>query len=109
MQRTGWRHVDPLCAEAVALWKFPATLQKGKLELRLSSSVEYQRVKEYVWHGPKPMSGLEGASWADIDQQGRLIYAREGRLYAFAKDREIGIADLNLDQPPSRLEAKTTD
>lgn len=46
---------------------------------------------------------LEGAGWADWDQQGRLIFAREGALFAAEPDgsalRTSLVADLNGERP----------
>lgn len=38
---------------------------------------------------------LRGASWADIDQQGRLVFAREGRIYSADKDGVKELLDTN--------------
>lgn len=90
MQRTGWRgiktglYVQP-----------PLALHKQTLELRLGTKL----TKEYLWHGPQLAPGLVGAAWADVDQQGRLVYARAGKLYALSDGLETELADLNLDQP----------
>ena len=102
LHRTGWRHTDPLRANTVQLWKAAFILQKGHLELYVAIEQMTRVEPTYIWHGPQPAPRLEGASWADMDQQGRLVYARDGKLYAFAEGAEVEIADLNLDQPPRR-------
>ena len=49
---------------------------------------------------------LDGAEWADWDQQGRLVFAKSGKLFALAADA-VGegipqeLADFNSNQPES--------
>lgn len=49
---------------------------------------------------------IAGAQWADLDQLGRLVFAREGRLYRASINkgalREHELVDLNTQQPPRR-------
>jgi hypothetical protein len=108
MLRTGWREISP------GLYSFidpllPLTLSKQDLELRLSQSFNFKLIRHYLWHGLLPAPELDTVSWADLDQQGRLVYARKGRLFAHAEGHEIVLADLNLDQPLERPEEETTD
>ncbi|WP_161883251.1 hypothetical protein [Deinococcus alpinitundrae] len=100
MQRSGWQGIQPSASSSVGD-SLPLTLHKGALELRLSK-FEYKVHKTYLWHKPQPAPGLEGASWADIDQQGRLVYARAGKLLAVTAGHEVELADLNPDQPLKR-------
>lgn len=100
MQRTGWRGIQPsLYAHVNSM--LPLTIHKQTLELRLSES-NFKVTKEYLWHRPQPALGRVGADWADVDQQGRLVYARAGKMYALTKGVEVELADLNLDQPPKQ-------
>ena len=87
----------------------PFTLRKGLLELHISHDKVTRLKPVYHWRGPPPAPELEGAPWADLDQQGRLVYARAGCLYAFIGGRELELADLNLDQPPGHPHAKPTE
>ncbi|MEF2277968.1 hypothetical protein V3W47_06615 [Deinococcus sp. YIM 134068] len=104
MKRTGWRVSQMPQTGNWETFKPPLVLQKKKLELRvLGRRMRLAGfLQEYVWHGPQPQPGLQGASWADIDRQGRLVYAREGRLYAATPEGEQELANLNDDQPPGR-------
>ncbi len=101
MQRTGWHGIEA-SAYTYIDHSLPLTIHKGNLELRLSP-LNFKVRRDYTWHGPQPAPGLEGASWADIDQQGRLVYARAGKLFAVAAGHEVELADLNADQPPKRI------
>lgn len=108
LERRGWQGI-PQSGYSFVGPLLPLTVRIQDLELRLSEAADFRLDKTYRWHGQSSAPDLEGASWADLDQQGRLVYARDGRLYAFVKGHEILLADLNLDQPPARLETKTTD
>ncbi|ULH18357.1 hypothetical protein MF271_23145 (plasmid) [Deinococcus sp. KNUC1210] len=58
----------------------PIILRKGVLELRFIRSPKRRRYMTYRWFGPEVVPELEGATWADIDQQGHLVIARAGCL-----------------------------
>ncbi|MVN87623.1 hypothetical protein GO986_12685 [Deinococcus sp. HMF7620] len=99
LQRTGWR---------VTAWPerwrgmgeaHPIVFRKKALELRFISSPRHTRYVRYIWHGPEAVPLLKGASWADLDQQGRLVLAREGRLYARRGSEMNELINLNLHQP----------
>ena len=46
---------------------------------------------------------LDSAIWADFDQQGRLVLAKQGKLFAATLDRESldlsELADFNANKP----------
>jgi hypothetical protein len=48
---------------------------------------------------------LPEASWADFDQRGRLVFARQGRLFTAAFGRGLGAAREIVDLDPSRPES----
>ncbi|GBF07762.1 hypothetical protein DAERI_170021 [Deinococcus aerius] len=104
MKRTGWRVTQIPEAGGWANFKPPLILRKKALELHVLGRwmLPSGFLRQYVWCGPRPVPGLEGASWADFDQQGRLVYAREGRLYAVTSDGARELVNLNDDQPPGR-------
>ncbi|WP_146009434.1 hypothetical protein [Deinococcus planocerae] len=104
MKRTGWRVLQMPERGDWNTFKPPLILRKKSLELRvLGRRMRLAGfLQEYEWHGPHPQPGLRGVSWADLDQQGRLVYAREGRLYAATAEGERELMDLNADQPPER-------
>jgi hypothetical protein len=107
MYRSGWKNTQRSPGNDYHM-SHPYTLHKQQLELRLFLP-DPKLMRQYTWHGPQPAPGLEGASWADVDQQGRLVYARAGKLYGFVEGNEIELADLNLDQPPKKTFALKLD
>jgi hypothetical protein len=49
------------------------------------------------------MTEIERASWADWDQQGRLVFARDGKIFAASiKDSGNLAEDLLIDLNPSK-------
>jgi len=74
--------------------------------LMLNSMIEYRLVSNYSLelHESKAPYSVDGAEWADWDQQGRLVYASEGKLFAADVDitgayNPVQIADFNDDKP----------
>lgn len=103
LKRTGWQ-VTAWPEQWLGMGEaHPVVLRKRALELRFISSPRYRRYVTYTWHGPDPVPLLEGASWADFDQQGRLVIAREGRLYAWQGHGVQEVMNFNLHQPPQHL------
>lgn len=74
-------------------------LRKGKLHLRFARSPHGRWEATYRWLGTEACPGLEQASWADFDQQGRLLIAKEGRLFVVRGAALRELMDLNQDQP----------
>lgn len=100
MGRTGWK-VKAVPERWGGMGEaHPIILRKGKLEVRFISSPRYRRYVRYRWLGPEAVPELDRATWADIDQQGRLVMATAGRLYAVQGTKVQELMDLNLDQPP---------
>lgn len=99
MKRTGWHLLQT--PEAGDGYPFASQflLQKQELELRIPGRERQQFTDEYRWHGPNPPD-LSGVTWADLDQQGRLVYARAGRIYAQGAQGEREVFNLNTHRPP---------
>ncbi len=80
-------------------------LSKSK-RFRLELEFDYQHLKPSLIdvRAARPESGiLDGATWADLDHDGRLVFARDGKLFRICLDRpsEIQlIADFN-DRTPT--------
>ncbi|MFD1731277.1 hypothetical protein ACFSC4_09740 [Deinococcus malanensis] len=109
LKRTGWQ-VTAWPEQWMGMGEaYPVVLRKRALELRFISSPQYRRYVTYTWHGPDPVPLLEGASWADFDQQGRLVIAQEGRLYAMWGTEARELIDLNVHQPPRHSSAASSD
>ncbi|WP_157451917.1 hypothetical protein [Deinococcus aquatilis] len=99
LERTGWQVTQRPerwfgSGKAGAL-----VLRKGKLELRFAKSPHGRWEATYTWLGTEACPGLEQASWADFDQQGRLLVAKEGCLFAVRGAAFQELMDLNQDQP----------
>jgi hypothetical protein len=50
---------------------------------------------------------FDGVTWADFDQNGRLVFAKEGKIFAFPDER-VGELDVDLlldlnDRKPTKL------
>ncbi|UQN06542.1 hypothetical protein [Deinococcus sp. QL22] len=99
LQRTGWQlTLKP--EQWMGLGEaHPVILRKGALELRFISSARSRRYMTYLWHGRGAVPLLDSATWADLDQQGRLVFASQGRLYVTRGTTTQELMNLNLDQP----------
>jgi len=98
MERTGWQLTA--VPEGRGLGEaHPMIFRKKALEMRFITSPKYRRYVTYRWFGPEVIPELEGATWADLDQQGRLIIASAGHLYGLQGTKVQELMDLNLDQP----------
>src|ERR1041385_1371691 len=115
--RDGWKLKQEWEVENRGYPKLFRTLQPGILEksnrsrhqkIRLTRSIEtldYSEEFHLIVEKEKPAFSItiERASWADWDQQGRLIFARDGKFFSgkFDKDRivETELIDLNSSKP----------
>ena len=78
--------------------------------IRLTRSIErLDYAEEFALRNVKSlaMNTIERASWVDWDQQGRLVFARDGKIFAGeissnCRMREKLIADLNPNKPESK-------
>jgi hypothetical protein len=78
--------------------------------IRLTRSIErLDYSEEFALRSVKSsgMSTVERASWVDWDQQGRLVFARDGKIFAGeissnCRIREKLIADFNSNKPESK-------
>lgn len=102
LQRTGWRLIHRPERWSGMGEDHPIVFRKRALELRFISTPKYKRYVTYHWHGTTAVPALEGASWADLDQQQRLVMAKEGRLYRVNGTDVRELIDLNPDQPRGR-------
>ena len=109
MERDGWKHVQWLD------YNYPARrtnrpaisekpLPKNKLTLRVEKyyDPEEQLICYLVDRQGKRIE-IGVGSWVDIDQQGRLVFSSNGKLYGVAfKKGQIALAELadfNLSKP----------
>jgi hypothetical protein len=70
-----------------------------RLFLQLTRSIErfdYSEEFSLGFTGAEPFTKIERASWADWDQQGRLVFARDGRLFSAQIMDRGGIAEREL-------------
>lgn len=105
LKRTGWRMIPGPPRDRGTQKSHAVVLRKGDLELRFDRSPRHKEYVTYAWHGKNAVPLLDGASWADFDQRGRLVLAHEGRLYTIQGTVLRELMDLNLDQPARRLNA----
>ena len=105
--RDGWRLMTPGDVQE------DGSVTQGRLvrlskykRFRLELEFDYQQMKPSLIdvRAARPESGiLDGATWADFDHHGRLVFARDGQLFRICLDRpsEIQlIADFN-DRTPT--------
>ncbi|WP_157463846.1 hypothetical protein [Deinococcus pimensis] len=102
LKRTGW-HVT----QWPDRWRGggaakPVVVRKRTLEAQFISTRKWKTYVKYVSHDAGHALLLDGASWADFDQQRRLVFAKEGKLFAVQGAEVQMLADLNLDQPKRR-------
>src|SRR5215469_4252766 len=114
MQRDGWTFIQWLDFDHYGRrTKQPAISEKvflkGKLTLRVEKHYEpTEQLLCYLVDGSGRSMEIGVGSWADIDQQGRLVFSSAGKLYVgvIQKDRvELNeLADFTGSKP-SRLES----
>jgi hypothetical protein len=114
MQRDGWTFTQWLDFDHYGRrTKQPAISEKtflnGKMTLRVEKYYDpTEQLLCYVVDGSGQSTEMGVGSWADIDQQGRLVFSSDGKLYAavIAKHRvELNqLADFT-DSKPSRLQS----
>ncbi|PTA67395.1 hypothetical protein C8263_12535 [Deinococcus arcticus] len=102
LNRTGWR-----LKAWPERWRgmgeaHPIIFQKRALELQLICSSTFKRSVRYLWHGAGPIPLLESATWAEYDQQRRLVLAAQGCLYELRGTALHLLMDFNPDQPPRK-------
>ena len=115
LERDGWRQSQPMKAEytrtnAGFVTHAPGIRRKqnpqGWQKLTMTSTLSHFEMNEdfSVRYAEGKDWPLAGAAWADWDQSGRLVFAREGRLFALAAE-DIGrgepreLVDLNGHKP----------
>ena len=100
LERDGWRHTQHLDAEYTRtnrgfVTHTPGVHRKqnphGWQKLMMTSTLSgFSARDDYsVRYADGEEKGLAGAAWADWDQRGRLVFARDGRLFALAAE-DIG-------------------
>jgi hypothetical protein len=114
LQKSGWKHVRVAAKGTYpheSVWEKPHRRSKSMLVMRSVIGLGNQKPgrgtqsEDYAIrrHGQDTPTPLENADWADIDQKQRLVFTREGRLYAaeILPDglRESLLADFTTDQP----------
>ena len=102
LQICGWQILPSLVIKDDTRAVYPLILRKKQFLLTLFRNSKYALIKIFSLTGTDLSADLGFATWADLDQRGRLVYARGGCLHAFTQGRETELANLNLDQPPRR-------
>ena len=80
---------------------------KGSHAIQLTRSIEsldYSEQFEITFTGQSKIMPIDRASWVDWDQQGRLVFARDGKIFAGDIDEEghlveRELTDLNSSKP----------
>jgi hypothetical protein len=80
---------------------------KGSHAIQLTRSIEsldYSEQFEITFTGQSKIMRIDRASWVDWDQQGRLVFARDGKIFAGDIDKEghlveRELTDLNSSKP----------
>jgi hypothetical protein len=111
MERDGWKFVQWLDYDySRNRTEQPAISEKkfsnGRLKLRVEKYVDRnEQLLCYVVNGKGARMEVGVGSWADIDQQGRLVFAAEGKLFAgtIKKDEVVltELADFRSAKPSS--------
>jgi len=116
LQRDGWKLMQEWKIENCGYPKMYVTLMpeirerrnpKRSLAIRLTRSIEsldYSEEFAIVTSRQAVTTPIERASWADWDQQGRLVFARDGKIFAATVDGKGGLVereltDLNSSEP----------
>ena len=116
LQRDGWERTQDWVTEHRGYPKMYHTVQpeireksnpSGSQLLRLTRSIEildYSEEFAVLPGGESVAVGIDRASWVDWDQQGRLVFARDGKVFAGHIDAEGHLVedelmDLNSSKP----------
>jgi hypothetical protein len=119
LERDGWVQKEPWETEYLGLPEMFRTIRPGVREklgpdrryvIRLTRSIEcLDYAEEFAVRGVKSsrMTTIDRASWVDWDQQGRLVFARDGKIFSgeingTGQIREKLIIDLNPNKPESK-------
>lgn len=115
LQRDGWKLEQEWVVEnrgypKLFLTRKPEIREKtnpdGSLAIRLTRSIEtldYAEEFAVSKRGQSTMTELDRASWADWDQQGRLVFARDGKILAGHFDGDGQLVERELiDLNPSK-------
>jgi hypothetical protein len=115
LERDGWQLQDAWKIEYRGYSKLFHTVQPEVREkagpnrtyvIRLTRSIErldYSEEFELRHVNGSLVTKIDRASWADWDQQGRLVFARDGKIFAASiKDSGNLVEDLLIDLNPSK-------
>jgi hypothetical protein len=110
--RDGWSLVTPGDVDRDTLPYFNGRFVRERKHRRLELSLGYQQMDYCLFEkarGEWEERPFEGVTWADFDQDGRLVFAREGKLFA-VPDTRVGELDAELlldlnGRTPARLVA----
>ena len=86
LQRCGWQILPSLLIKDDTRAVYLLILRKKQVQLTLSRNSKYALIKTFSLTGTDLSADLDSATWADLDQRGRLVYARGGCLYALHRD-----------------------
>jgi hypothetical protein len=108
--RDGWSLVTPGNVDRDTLPDFKGRLIRERKNRRLELTFGYQQMDYTLFEkerGEWAERPFEGVTWADFDQHGRVVFAREGKLLAFPDER-VGELDVDLlldlnDRKPTRV------
>jgi hypothetical protein len=108
--RDGWRLVTPGDVDRDTLPYFNGRLVRERKHRRLELVLGHRQMDYTLFEkvrGEWTERPFEGVTWADFDQDGRLVFARNGTLSAF-RDERVGELDVDLlldlnDRKPARL------
>jgi len=111
--RDGWTLVTPGDVDRDTLPYFNGRFVREMKYRRLELALGYQRMDYTLYEkerGQWAERPFEGVGWADFDHDGRLVYAKEGKLFALERrtacdmDEADELLDLN-DRKPERMVA----
>ena len=88
--RDGWTLVTPGDVDRDTLPDFNGRLVREMKHRRLELAFGYQQMDYKLFEKVKGRwveRPFEGVEWADFDQDGRLVFAREGELFARTRGR----------------------
>jgi hypothetical protein len=108
--RDGWSLVTPGDVDRDTLPDFKGRFVRELKYRRLELALGYQQMDYTLFEkqrGKWAERPFEGVTWADFDQDGRVVFAKEGKLFAFPGER-VGKLDVELlldlnDRKPTRL------